>query len=77
MSSITETIRYLACEYELATSGEIACALQVSRQLVASVLGRSISERDHAEHGRRGHAIDWAMVTIMRRRMVEWKARAA
>jgi hypothetical protein len=72
-----DKIRYIAREHEFATSGEIACALQTSRQIVAAVLGRSISERDHAEHARRGHEIDWAMVTIIRRRLAYRAERSA
>jgi hypothetical protein len=72
-----EEIRFIAREHEFATSTEIALALLASRQLVAAVLGRSISDRDHAEHTRRGREIDWLQVDIMRKRIAERRQRLA
>lgn len=74
-----EMIRFLAQEYELASSEEIAIALYITRPEVVTAAReiRDFARHDFSEYRKRGAEPDQAMIRIMRRRIQERFARAA
>ena len=73
-----ELIERVYREYETATTREIALAFGISRIGAATMFPVSALARDERErYERMNWGIDYDLVRIIRRRLTEWRRRAA